>query len=71
MTVAAVGLVAGLTAALLTTRLLGSLLYGVSPRDAVTFTTVAVALILVTLLANWIPARRAARIDPLVALRAD
>jgi putative ABC transport system permease protein len=71
MKAAAVGLIAGLAGALLATRLLGSLLYGVSPRDVVTFTVVAVALFLATLLANWIPARRAARIDPLVALRAE
>lgn len=71
MTVAVVGLIGGLTGAFLTTRLLGALLYGVSPRDVFTFTAVAVALLLATLIANWVPARRAARIDPLVALRAD
>jgi putative ABC transport system permease protein len=71
MRAAAVGLAVGLAGAFATTRLLGSLLYGVGPRDAVTFTSVSVALFLATLLANWVPARRAARVDPLIALRAD
>ena len=71
MVVAAVGLVVGLIAAVGTTRLLGSLLYGVSPLDAVTFGGAAAALLLATLLANWIPARRAATADPLAVLRAD
>ena len=54
-----------------TTRLLGSLLYGVSPLDAVTFGGAAAALVVATLLANWIPARRAASADPLAVLRSD
>ena len=71
MVVAAVGLVVGLAAAVGTTRLLGSLLYGVSPLDAATFGGAAAALLVATLLANWIPARRAATADPLAVLRAD
>jgi putative ABC transport system permease protein len=71
MVVAAVGLVAGLLAAVVTTRLLGSLLYGVSPLDALTFAGAAAALVVATLLANWIPARRAATADPLAVLRSD
>ena len=71
MVVAAAGLVAGLLAAVATTRLLGSLLYGVSPLDALTFAGAAAALVVATLLANWIPARRAATADPLAVLRSD
>ena len=52
-------------------RLLQSVLYGVSPTDAVTLLGVTALLALATLVANWLPARRAARVDPLVALRAD
>jgi predicted permease len=71
MIVAAAGLVVGLAASVGTTRLLGSLLYGLSPLDAVTFGGAAAALVVATLLANWIPARRAATADPLAVLRAD
>ncbi len=61
----------GLAAAALSTRLMASLLYGVSPMDPLTFGGVALALCGVALLASWIPARRAAGVDPLEALRAE
>lgn len=61
----------GLAAAAVSTRLMASLLYGVSPMDPLTFSGVALALCAVALLASWIPARRAASVDPLEALRAE
>ena len=66
---AAVGLAIGVVASLLTTRLLSGLLFEVSPTDPVTFAGVLVLLISVVLLASYLPARRAASVDPQEALR--
>ena len=71
LAIAAVGLVAGLAAAAATGRGLSSLLYGVSPYDPLTFAGVAGVVLAATLVATIVPARRAARIDPLVALKED
>jgi len=63
------GVAAGLLCALALTRLMSSMLFGVSPTDPLTLAGVAIVLTLVSLLACWIPARRATRVDPLIALR--
>jgi len=70
-TLALVGLAAGLAAALGAARALTTLLFGVTSTDPVTFASVAGTLALVALLASYVPARRAARVDPMSALRAD
>ena len=67
----AAGLALGLAGAIGLSRLLASLLYGVHPNDPMTLVLVAVGLGAVALVASWLPARRAARVDPLVALRAE
>jgi predicted permease len=69
LTLAGVG--AGLVVALIVTRVMRALLFEVSPTDPVTLGLVALVLVGVALLASWIPARRAARVDPMVALRAE
>jgi len=65
----AIGISSGVLASLVVTRFIQSQLFEVSPMDPVTFVAVVVLLFLVALMACWIPARRATRIDPLVALR--
>jgi predicted permease len=67
----AVGLVVGLSAAAVLTRVMASMLYGVSALDPTTFVLVGLVLGFVAVLASYFPARRATRVDPVVALRAD
>jgi putative ABC transport system permease protein len=65
------GVTVGVLVAIALTRLMSSLLVGVSPKDPMTYAAVSIALGAVALLATYLPARRAARIDPIVALRSD
>jgi putative ABC transport system permease protein len=69
MEVALTGIAAGIAAALGLTRLMTTLLYDVKPTDPWTFTAVVIALAATALLASWVPALKAARVDPLNALR--
>jgi putative ABC transport system permease protein len=66
-----IGVVVGLGAAAIVTRYLKTLLFGITPLDAATFVTAAVVLMAVALLTCYVPARRATRIDPMIALRSE
>jgi ABC-type antimicrobial peptide transport system permease subunit len=70
-TVALAGIALGLMGALAASRVMASLLYRVSPRDPVVFAVTTTTLLAVALVACWLPARRAARLNPLDALRAE
>jgi predicted permease len=69
LTLVAVGIVFGIAGVLALTRLLKSFLFGVTPTDPLTFAAVSLLLVVVALLACWIPTRRATKVDPLIALR--
>jgi len=71
MRLAIVGTALGLAGAYGLTRLLAKFLFGVKPSDPLAFSIVAVTLIVVTLLAAFVPTRRAMRVDPMVALRQE
>jgi putative ABC transport system permease protein len=66
-----VGLALGLLGALASTRLLAGLLYGVSPADPVSFVAIGLLVVVIAFVASYMPARRAVRIDPMTALRAE
>jgi putative ABC transport system permease protein len=68
---AAAGVVAGLVAAVFTTRIMQSLLFEVGAADPWVLSAVAVLILTVALLASWVPARRASRVDPLTALKTE
>jgi predicted permease len=68
---AVIGIVAGLLTAIAVTRFAANLLYGISPADPATFAAIAVVLLSVSLLAGYFPARRATRVDPMIALRTE
>ena len=71
LTLAGIGVVVGTFGALGLTRMLASLLYGVGVTDPATFLLAPIILLAVATLACWLPARRAAQIDPMLALRQD
>jgi ABC-type antimicrobial peptide transport system permease subunit len=69
MTLTLIGIVLGITASVVLTRTISGLLYGVGAMDAYVFAVVSGLLMSIALLANYFPARRAAKVDPMVALR--
>jgi ABC-type antimicrobial peptide transport system permease subunit len=71
MMLAGIGLILGLAVVFVLARFLTSMLYGVSPSDPVTFLGISFLLAMVALLACYLPARRAARIDPMIAIREE
>jgi ABC-type lipoprotein release transport system permease subunit len=66
----AAGLLVGLPAAAVATRIIRGMLYGTSETDPLVYAAVALGIAAVALVASWLPARKAARVDPVVALRA-
>jgi putative ABC transport system permease protein len=64
-----IGIAAGIAGALAAARAMSSLLYGVSPTDPATFASISLTLLAIALLACYLPARRAAKVDPMVALK--
>jgi ABC-type antimicrobial peptide transport system permease subunit len=71
LVLAAIGIAGGLVTATAVTRFASNLLYGISPADPATFALIAVLLFVVSLVAGYFPARRATRIDPMIALRSE
>jgi predicted permease len=65
------GILVGVPAALALTRLIRSMLYGITPTDSISFVAALMLMIVVTAVAAWVPARRAARVDPMIALRCE
>jgi ABC-type lipoprotein release transport system permease subunit len=71
LAVAAIGIVLGLGGAAVSTRLIATWLYGITPLDLRTFALSALAMLVVAGAASYLPARRASRVDPIIALRAE
>jgi putative ABC transport system permease protein len=66
-----IGVALGLVGAYILTRVLSNLLYGISVTDPSTFVSMSLLLIIIALLASYIPARRATKVDPIIALRSE
>jgi ABC-type antimicrobial peptide transport system permease subunit len=71
ITLTIVGIIAGLALFALVARFIRSLLFGVAPGDPLTLVAVSLVLVAIAALASWIPARRASKVDPMIALRAE
>jgi ABC-type antimicrobial peptide transport system permease subunit len=71
LSMSSVGVLSGLLAAFVATRLLSSLLFGITARDPFTLASAAALLVVTTLLASYLPARRASSVDPIAVLRAE
>jgi ABC-type antimicrobial peptide transport system permease subunit len=71
LALAAAGVALGLGVALAVSRLLGGMLFGVTPHDPLTFAAIAVVVGSIAAIASYLPARRATRVDPVAALRTD
>jgi predicted permease len=71
LSVSSIGILVGLLSALVATRLLSTLLFGVTARDPLTLALAAALLLVTTLVASYVPARRASRVDPVVVLRSE
>jgi putative ABC transport system permease protein len=71
LTVTLAGLAVGVVAALATVRVIKTLLFGVTPQDPLTLAAAGVSLMVIAILACAVPASRAARVDPIIALRAE
>lgn len=68
---AAAGIAAGLVGSLAATRVIRSLLFGVGPNDSATFATIAAVVAVTAILAGYLSARRATRVDPMISLRSE
>jgi ABC-type antimicrobial peptide transport system permease subunit len=71
LVLSAIGIVCGLAVAAVVTRLMSTLLYGITPLDPATYIAVPLVLLTATVLASYVPARRAASVDPVEALRVE
>jgi len=71
MGLVAVGAVIGLGAAIVSTRVMRSLLFDLSPTDPITYGAIVVLIVITAAAASWVPARRAASVDPLASLRSE